>query len=480
LSLINIVWYNRRWVEYTGKGLEEMWGRKWVPVLEAKVQPKVLERWLESVASGRPFDMVIPIKGTDGEPRPFLTRVQPMKEAGRVAWWFGTSTDVSEMKRVEEALIEADRRKDEFLATLAHELRNPLAPISNGLQILRLSPDREAHEQACSLMQRQLDLLVRLVDDLLDVSRISTGKLVLRKERVQLAVVVAGAVETSRPLIDRMGHELTVSLPNQTLTVEGDATRLGQVVCNLLNNAAKYTDRGGRIWLTVERQGSDVLVSVRDNGVGIAADHFPGIFRMFSQVEGTLGRSQGGLGIGLTLVKRLVEMHGGTIEGRSGGPGKGSEFVVRLPLVVEASGPSVPARREEPPAPKLSLRILIVDDDRDSADCLGMLLRIMGHNIRTAYDSQKGVEVAEEFRPDVVLLDIGLPNLNGYEACREIRGQAWGRAMVLIAVTGLDQEEDRCLSHEAGFDHHLVKPVDRQDLMTLLARLPTAASPPQV
>jgi CheY-like chemotaxis protein len=270
-----------------------------------------------------------------------------------------------------------------------------------------------------------------------------------------------------------MGHQLNVTMPKQPIIVDADLTRLAQVLMNLLNNAAKYTERGGHIWLTVERQGSDVVVSVRDSGIGIAAEQLPRLFQMYSQVEGTLERSQGGLGIGLTLVKRLVEMHGGRIEARSEGPGKGSEFVVRLPLVVEASGTLAPAERVEPSAPKSSLRILIVDDNRDSADCLGMLLRIMGNDIRTAYDGQRGVDLAGEFRPDVVLLDIGLPKLDGYQACQRIREQAWGQAMVLIAVTGWGQEEDRRRSHEAGFDHHMVKPVDPHALMKLLAELQT-------
>ncbi len=418
-----------------------------------------------------------------GEARWMAYKVLTLTDAAGQAVAFATvSQDVTERRRMEDELrqlaanlSDADRRKDEFLATLAHELRNPLAPIRNALQILRLSPDPEVQEQSRCLMQRQLDQIVRLVDDLLDVSRISTGKLVLRKEQVELRTVVDGAVETIRPLIDRMGHRLTVTLPDPSLTVDADPTRLGQVISNLLNNAAKYSDRGGHVRLTAERQGSDVLVSVRDTGVGIAADHLPGIFQMFSQVEGTLERSQGGLGIGLTLVKRLVELHGGIIEARSEGPGKGSEFVVRLPLVVEASRPAAPAVTDESPAPKSSLRILIVDDNRDSADSLGMLLRIMGNDIRTAYDGQQGVDWAGEFQPDVLLLDLGLPKLNGFEACRRIRKEAWGQRMIVIAMTGWGQDGDRQRTHEAGFDHHLVKPVDPDTLMTMLAGLSQCA-----
>ncbi len=407
-----------------------------------------------------------------------LTISPIMDVSGRVIGASKIVRDITEAKRVEDelrraeaALKEADRRKDEFLATLAHELRNPLAPIRNALQILRLSPDRKTREDARCLMQRQLEQMVRLVDDLLDLSRISGGKLELRKEQVSLAEVVNSAVETSRPLIDHMGHELTVTLPNQTITVDADLSRLAQVFSNLLNNSAKYTDRGGRIWLTVEQEGSDVLVSVKDSGIGIAANQLPRLFEMFSQVDSSLERSQGGLGIGLTLVKRLVELHDAQIEVRSEGLGQGAEFVVRLPVVVRASAPPVPAEEEEPAAPKSSLRILIVDDNRDGADSLVMLLRIMGNDTRTAYDGQQGVDVAEEFRPEVMLLDIGLPKLNGYEACRRIRQQPWGKSVVLIAMTGWGQEDDRRRSQEAGFDHHMVKPVDPQDLMKLLAEL---------
>jgi PAS domain S-box-containing protein len=407
-----------------------------------------------------------------------LTLTDP---AGRAVGLATVSQDVTERRRMEDDLrqlaadlSEAARRKDEFLATLAHELRNPLAPIRNALQIIRLSPERQAREQARSLMQRQLEQMVRLVDDLLDVSRISRGKLELRKEQVPLAAAVKSAVETSRPLIDHMGHELTVTLPEQPITLDADLTRLAQVFSNLLNNSAKYMDRGGHIWLTAKQQGRDVVVSVKDTGIGIAADQLPRLFQMFSQVERSLEKAQGGLGIGLTLAKRLAEMHGGRIEAKSEGVNKGSEFVVRLPVAVETSGP-LASETEEPAAPQSSLRILIVDDNRDGADSLAMLLRLMGNDIRTAYDGQEGVDVAGEFRPDVTLLDIGLPKLSGYEACRRIREQPWGKGVVLIAVTGWGQEEDRRRSLEAGFDRHMVKPVDPHALMKLLAELQPVA-----
>jgi CheY-like chemotaxis protein/two-component sensor histidine kinase len=325
-------------------------------------------------------------------------------------------------------------------------------------------------------MERQLGQMVRLVDDLLDLSRISRGKLELRREQVQLAAILNSAVETSRPLIDHLGHQLTVTLPSQSILVDADLTRLAQVFSNLLNNSAKYMDRGGHIELAAEWQGSDVVVSVRDTGIGIAAEQLPGIFHMFSQVDTSLERSQGGLGIGLTLVKRLVEMHGGRIEARSEGLGKGSEFVVRLPVVVAAGGPEAVGANDELPIPRSSLRIFIIDDNRDAADSLAMLLRLMGNDTRTAYDGQEGVDVASEFRPDVMLLDIGLPRLNGYEACRRIREQSWGKEVILIALTGWGQEEDRRRSLEAGFNIHMVKPVDPQELLQLLASFQQARS----
>jgi signal transduction histidine kinase/ActR/RegA family two-component response regulator len=366
-------------------------------------------------------------------------------------------------------LRDADRRKDEFLATLAHELRNPLAPIRNGLQVLRLSgKETGVVAEARSMMERQLSQMVRLVDDLLDVSRISRNKLDLKKQRVTLAAVVHSAVETSRPLVEQSRHSLTVALPPDPVYLDADLVRLAQVFSNLLNNAAKYTEPGGRIWLTAEVVGHEVAVRVRDTGLGIPADALPRIFEMFSQVDRNMERSQGGLGIGLTLVRRLVEMHGGTVEARSDGPGKGSEFTVRLPLAADGEvGRRAETADDGPAAPKR--RILIVDDNHDSAMSLGMMLDLMGNETRTAHDGLAAFEAAGTFRPDVILLDIGLPKLNGYDTCRRIREQPWGQAMVIVALTGWGQDEDRRRSKEAGFDHHLVKPVEADALAKLLA-----------
>jgi len=407
---------------------------------------------------------------------------------GETEWVVGTNLDVTEqrtaalqLRQLAADLSEADRRKDEFLATLAHELRNPLAPIRTGLQLMKTTGLPAATvEKTRSMLDRQLTHMVRLIDDLMDVSRISRGKLELQRERIALAAVVNSAVESSSPLIEQMGHQLTVSLPRQEIFVDADMTRLAQVVLNLLNNAAKYSDRGGHIQLSVEREGDDAVVTVKDTGIGIAADQLPRVFDMFTQVGGSPERSQGGLGIGLTLVARLVNLHGGQVEARSEGLGKGSAFAVRLPVAVDPSRPLAPGVEDEPAATKSSLRVLIVDDNRDGTDSLAEMLRMMGNDTRTAYDGQQGVAVAGEYRPDVILLDIGLPLLNGYEACRLIRQQPWGQGVLLIAVTGWGQDEDRRRSHDAGFDHHMVKPVDAQALMSMIAVLTVAHTDPSI
>lgn len=466
---------------------EGPWWRP-MPTLVERVQAAY-----NQAATGETFRDELPYFVADGSERVADVTILPIKdEAGRVLFIAPTGIDVTDRKRSEAErtrlednlrklaadLSEADRRKDEFLATLAHELRNPLAPIRNALQILAQSDDPEDTRPARALMERQLEQMVRLVDDLLDVSRISRGRLELRREQVPLAKVIHSAIETSRPVIDRMSQNLTVTMPPETIVVDADLVRLAQVFANLLNNSAKYMDRGRHIWLTVDRQGGEVVISVKDEGIGIAASQLPHIFEMFSQVDGSLERSQGGLGIGLTLVKRLVEMHGGRIEVHSPGLGQGAEFIVRLPVIVPSPVCSEPSGNGDTVNPKSALRILIVDDNRDGADSLAMLLRFMGNETRTAYDGQEGVEVAAEFRPAVILLDIGLPRLNGNDACRQLRAQPWGKQTIIIAVTGWGQDEDRRLTSEAGFDHHMVKPVNPKDLMQLLAGFHRTAALP--
>jgi PAS domain S-box-containing protein len=374
--------------------------------------------------------------------------------------------DMTDRKQAEEGLRQADRNKDEFLATLAHELRNPLAPIRNGLQLLKLTADPATWEQARGMMERQLMQMVRLVDDLLDISRISRNKLELRKAPVELWAVVQNAVETARPLIEESGHTLTVILPPLPIALDADLTRLAQVFWNLLINSAKYTPPGGRISLTATLDSGEAVVTVQDNGIGIPIEAQPTLFEMFSQVDRSLERAQGGLGIGLALVKGLTEAHGGTVAMHSAGMGQGCMFTVRLPVTDRQPVSAQPAAGTAQTAARF--RILVVDDNRDGATSLAILLSVMGNDTRTAHDGLEGIELAEAFHPDLIVLDIGLPKLNGYDACRHIRLQPWATDTLIVAVTGWGQKEDRRLSLEAGFDHHWVKPVDAAEINRLL------------
>jgi signal transduction histidine kinase len=376
-----------------------------------------------------------------------------------------------QQKRSEQALKEADRRKDEFLATLAHELRNPLAPLGSALEILRLTgPDSPALNRLRDIMDRQLKQMVRLVDDLLDVSRITRDKIELRSESVDLATVAESALETSRPLMVESQHEITVNLPPDPLVVIGDHTRLVQVVSNLLNNSAKYTPERGKISLSLTRDGEDAVIRVLDNGMGMPVTLLPRVFDMFAQGGETGAHAHGGLGIGLTLVKRLISMHGGTVEAYSEGPGYGSEFVVRLPAAADlAQFPPNLRVRAETGSPWPPLRILLADDNVDAIESLSMLLELLGNEVYTVPDGSSALELAMKLGPDVILLDIGLPDINGYEVARRIREQH-GKSVVLVALTGWGAGEDKRRSREAGFDFHLVKPVDWAVLQDVLAQ----------
>ena len=394
----------------------------------------------------------------------------------RVALLFNDITDRKrgdeERERLVARLQQEDQRKDEFLATLAHELRNPLAPIRNGLQIMRLAPgDADAIERIRSMMERQLGQMVHLIDDLLDLSRISRGKIDLRKERIDLATAIQQAIEASRPSIAQADHELLIKFPPGPIHVDADPTRLAQVFSNLLNNAAKFTDRGGQIRLSIQHLGAEAVVSIQDNGSGIPTHMLPHVFEMFTQVDSNLERSQGGLGIGLSIVKRLVEMHGGSVEARSEGQGRGSEFVVRLPVALSVAGDE-PTVQTDPVCPITRHRILVVDDNVDAANSLSQLLEMLGNEVITFYDGESGIQAARKFRPSILLCDIGMPKMNGYDTARSIRAEEWGKNTVLVALTGYGQMDDLQRSADAGFDHHLVKPLDVDALMALLAGLP--------
>jgi PAS domain S-box-containing protein len=460
-------------------------GPWWAPVPDLVEQ---IKRASMQAAAGQIFRAEMPYVVADGSHRMADVTIQPIRDdTGRVLYLAPTGVDITERKRAEAErakledslrrlaaeLSEADRRKNEFLAMLAHELRNPLAPISNAARTLRLGGgDGDTLRSASEMLERQVAQMARLVEDLLDMSRITRGKIELRKEPIELAPVVDQAVEAGRALCTSMDQQLTVIMPPHPVYLEADPTRLAQVVGNLLNNASKFTDKGGHIWLTVEQDGGLAVIRVRDNGIGIAADHLPRVFEMFTQVDTSLERSRGGLGIGLTLVKTLVEMHGGTVEVHSDGPGRGSEFTVRVPVLSDT-----PKTLAQPAAvelmPATCRRVLIVDDSEDSAESLAMLLQMAGHDTHKAYDGYSAMEAAGRLRPDAVLLDIGLPGLNGYEVCRGIRKEPWGRELLLVALTGWGQEEDRQRSRDAGFDVHLVKPVDHEVLLKLLASLPS-------
>ncbi len=406
-----------------------------------------------------------------------LFRQQQLLEAQRDALQNAAADNqhlLNESRQYAAALKDADRRKDEFLATLAHELRNPLAPIRNGLKIMTMSPDNKTSGDITDMMDRQLTHLVRLIDDLLDVSRISEGKIDLRREPIQLRDAINAAVETSRPLVDEGKHKLILDISEEPLWLKADMTRIAQIVSNLINNAAKYTPEGGRIMVAARPKDGRVSISVVDNGIGIPADMLPRVFDLFTQVEHNVGRAQGGLGIGLALVKRLVEMHGGTIRAQSEGPGKGSAFTVELSLTeppeVLASKPDVKTVDDG----EKGLRILVVDDNVPSAQTMGWMLEMIGHHPTLAHDGPEALEAAKAQHPDVILLDIGMPGMSGYDVARALRQDADFKDTVLIAQTGWGQDRDKQQAFEAGFNHHLVKPVGLDQFADLLANIKPA------
>jgi PAS domain S-box-containing protein len=474
---------NRRLCEYTGLSESEAMSHEtWVREI---IHPDDLEQsmveWSLHAANSEAYTLEQRLRRHDGVYHWFLVRAHPENgTAGRVVRWYGTSTDIDDFKRLqrhlleqEAALREVDMRKDRFLATLSHELRNPLAPIRNAAQVLgspALPPQRLRWAQ--TVIQRQVKHMSWLLDDLLDVARITQGKLELKKARVSLTSVVDAAVEAARPLIDEKRHHLIIDLPPEVPILEADPLRLSQVVSNLLNNAAKYTDPGGRIELSAHVEANTVRITVKDNGIGIPTQAIDRIFDMFSQVDSRSVRTDGGLGIGLSLVKGLVELHGGTTEVASAGVGQGSEFTVRLPR--HAADPAVAQQESGETAAQSAMgrRVLIADDNKDAADSLAMLLEIEGHEVRVAHGGHAALALAQAFRPDVALLDIGMPDVSGFAVAAALRREPWGRTIQLIALTGWGQESDRRQSKAAGFDRHLTKPIDMDDLSAVLSLRP--------
>ena len=458
-----------RWYEFTGRPPDSSLGERWIDSVHPDDVTHVLQIWARSFDPARTeaIEFELRLRRSDGVYRWFSITGEGVRGAdGAVEKWVGTATDVEERRRAEASLREGDRRKDEFIAMLAHELRNPLAPIRNAVKLLRDAGQADpVRAWSRDVIERQMDQLTRLVDDLLDVSRITRGKIQLQIEPVDLWAVVAAAVETSRPRIDAKRHRLELRLPSRPVRLAGDSVRLTQVVSNLLNNAAKFQDEGGFISVRAGIEDGDAVIRVRDEGAGIAPEMIGEVFELFAQAERTMDRAEGGLGIGLSLVKNLVEMHGGRVGVKSAGRGRGSEFTVHLPVL--ATHDEVEGDEEERPTrPQLGagMRVLVVDDNRDAADSLTMLLELRGFKAFVCHDGHAALALALELQPDVVVLDLGLPGVDGFEVCRRLR-EAGLTKTCIVAVTGFGQDEDRRRSHAAGFDAHMVKPVDPDDLV---------------
>jgi PAS domain S-box-containing protein len=469
----NVIYLNQRCVtdaQAPGPAAEQQ-GNGWKSIARPHDMDAYLREVYEGIHTRGAFVQRVHTMVGDGSWHWFESHASPwLSGEGEHRGFVGISLDITGAVQAEEALREADRRKDEFLATLAHELRNPLAPISNAVQLMRRPDGRRQSDRVVEMVGRQVRQMVRLVDDLMEVSRITRGKIDLKLERVPFAEIVHSAVETSQPLIDRAGHQLAVALPDELLVVEADRVRLTQVFSNLLNNAAKYTDTGGRIWFDVRRDDGQVVASVRDTGIGIPAGALPRVFDMFAQAHRSAGRGQGGLGIGLTMVRSLVEMHHGSVEAHSAGVDRGSEFVVRLPLAPAAEQVSDAPQlgQARPAAPFHGQRILVVDDNRDAADTLGLLLEADGAEVRVVYDGRAALAMAESFQPTSVLLDIGMPGMDGYEVARRLRQDERFATLRIVALTGWGQDADRRQTRNRGFSHHLTKPVSIEELHTIL------------
>jgi PAS domain S-box-containing protein len=484
-DLDGLTFANRQYLDFFGRPLEELKGLGWTRFIHPEDREETLRMYEEVYAQRVERVSQVRVLRHDGQYRWLLTSGYPrFDERGEFIGFVGSSSDVTDLKQAEEIqrnvakeLTRADRRKDEFLALLAHELRNPLAPLESGIQLLALAAnDGSVIQRAREMMERQLRHMVRLIDDLLDISRVATGKMELRRTRVSLEDIVHSAIETAEPVITAAGHELTVSLPADPVHLLADLTRMAQVISNLLINSAKYTPEPGRIAIIGQVRDHQVSIAVTDTGIGVPREALTTIFRMFSQVDRSIERSTGGLGIGLALVKGLVELHGGTVSADSAGPNQGSTFTVNLPLITAAEEQTASEPPPRAPVVVSKHRILVVDDHRDAAMGMAAVLRSRGHEVAIANSGDSAIQQAATFRPEVILMDIGMPEMNGYEATRRIRSAAWGKTIFIIAVTGWGQEADRANSQAAGCNVHLVKPVSLPDLEVLLAGVPT--SPP--
>jgi PAS domain S-box-containing protein len=467
-------YFNQQWYEFTGAAEGSTAGEGWLALFHPEDQQPARQRWRHSLASGEPYEIEFRLRHHAGQYRWVLARALPIRdEAGAIRRWMGAATDIHDQKSTQEALRLADRRKDEFLAMLAHELRNPLAPISAGADLLRLARvDAPRVRQISELISRQVKHMTSLVDDLMDVSRVTRGLVTLNCGLLDARHIITDAVEQVRPLIDASRHQLALHTPPESAFVLGDQKRLIQVITNILNNAAKYTPKGGSIVLRMEATAGEVVISVRDNGIGLSADMVGRVFELFTQAERSSDRAQGGLGIGLALVRSLVELHGGTVTASSGGLDQGSEFTIRLPRAALPAPAPEPLREGVAAAGAAqALRVLVVDDNVDAAMMLGMFLESAGHQVSIEHDATCGLARSSLEQPDVCLLDIGLPDMDGNALARRLREQPGGAQRVLVAITGYGQEEDRRQTAAAGFDHHFVKPVDAEVLLALLAGL---------
>ncbi len=479
-----VPWFNQRWYEYIGAPLGKLGGWQRDDLLEPEERDRIQAKWRHSLETGEPWEDVFRIRRHDGELRWFLSRAVPLRDrSGRLVRWFGTNVDIDHQKHAEAAAKNAEaaaeaasRAKDEFLAMLGHELRNPLAPILTALDLMRLR-NPEIAEPERAVIERQVKHLSRLVDDLLDVSRITQGKIELKRSHFELGEVITRALELSSPLFEKKLHTLTVDVPQRDLMVRGDPTRLAQVVANVLTNAAKYTEPGGVISVRAQRVETTLRLSIKDTGIGISQEMLQRVFELFAQEHQAMDRAQGGLGLGLAIARSIIGMHGGTISARSEGLGQGSEFIIELPASNRSSKPSQPSILQPSEEPRRPCRILVVDDNQDAAELLAEALTRLGHDVRHAFDGPSALTILPGFTPDIAVLDLGLPVMNGYELATQIRSTLDPCPTKFIAVTGYGQADDRRRTKEAGFHLHLVKPINLKQVREAITQVLSEPQP---